>query len=57
MALGNLEQAGSPCKELVLAEPHMVRLQRPRSAKERRAELVTDEPGLPQRPAPQQIGA
>ncbi len=51
MALGNLEQAGSPCKELVLAEPHMVRLQ------ERRAELVTDEPGLPQRPAPQQIGA
>jgi hypothetical protein len=57
MALGNLEQAGSPCTELALAEPHMVRLERPRSAKERRADLVTDEAGLAQRPAPQQIGA
>ncbi len=57
MALGNLEQAGSPCTELALAEPHMVRLQRPRSAKERRAELVSHEAGLSQRPSPQQIGA
>ena len=57
MALGNPEEAGSRCMELVLAEPHMVRPQRPRSGKEHGAELVTDEPGLPQRPAPQQICA
>jgi hypothetical protein len=35
----------------------MVRLPRPRSAKERRVELVTHEAGLPQRPSPQQIGS